>query len=55
MNDKLFLTHAEECFLVWEIPDTPGVLGEFLEVPGTQHWQVRKFGGTLFLMGTIGS
>ena len=55
MSDELFLSHAEECFLVWEIPDTPGALGEFLEVPCTQNWQVRKFGGTLFLMGNIGS
>ena len=55
MSDELFLAHAQECFLVWEIPDTPGALGEFLEVPGTQNWQVRKFGGTLFLMGTVGA
>lgn len=55
MTDELFLSHAGECFLVWEIPDTPGALGEFLEVPGTQNWQVRKFGGTLFLMGTVGA
>ena len=55
LSDELFLDHAKECFLVWEIPDTPGALGEFLEVPCAQNWQVRKFGGTLFLMGTIGS
>ena len=54
MENELFIGHAEECFLVWEIPDTPGALGEFLEIPGTENWEVRKFGGTLFLMGTIG-
>jgi hypothetical protein len=53
MSDDLFLSHAGECFLVWEIPDTPGALGEFMDVPGLSHSEVRKFGGTLFLMGTI--
>jgi 16S rRNA (guanine966-N2)-methyltransferase len=55
MADQDFLAHAEGCFLVWEIPDTPGALGEFLSVPGLSDSNVRKFGGTLFLMGTVGA
>ena len=53
LADDLFREHGKECFLVWEIPDTPGALGEFLEVPGLIGSEVRKFGGTLFLMGTV--
>ena len=53
MADREFISHASGCFLVWEIPDTPGALGEFLDVPGLSGSNVRKFGGTLFLMGTI--
>ena len=53
MSDKLFRAHAAGCFLVWEIPDTPGALGDFLETPGLADSNVRKFGGTLFLLGTV--
>ena len=53
MSDPLFREHASGCLLVWEIPDTPGALGEFLETPGLADSRIRKFGSTLFLMGTV--
>lgn len=53
MADPLFREHARACHLVWEIPDTPGALGEFLEVEGLADSRVRQFGGTLFLLGVI--
>ena len=53
MADPLFREHARECHLVWEIPDTPGALGEFLETEGLADSRVRQFGGTLFLLGVV--
>ena len=48
-----FQSAFEGALLVWEIPDTPGALGEFLEVEGLADSRVRQFGGTLFLLGVI--
>lgn len=40
--------------MIWEIPDTPGAMGEFITVEFPQNKQFRRFGGTLFLTGVIG-
>ncbi|MBQ9775097.1 MAG: RsmD family RNA methyltransferase [Lentisphaeria bacterium] len=39
--------------LFWEIPDTPGAAGAFINSPALKNWQLREFAGTRFLIGTI--
>jgi 16S rRNA (guanine966-N2)-methyltransferase len=39
--------------LVWELPDTPGAVGAFLENNPLRDHRIRVFGGTGFLIGTI--
>ena len=39
--------------LIWEVPDTPGAMGEFLGGPEAVSVKFRRFGGTVFLMGEI--
>ena len=53
MADPLFREHANGCTIVWEIPDTPGAAGDFIDAPGISKSSIRKFGGTLFLIGEV--
>ena len=39
--------------LIWEIPDTPGAVGNFLSSSGVTSLQVRRFGGSDFLLGEL--
>ena len=39
--------------LFWEIPDTPGAAGDFINSPALQNWQLRDFAGTRFLTGIL--
>ncbi|MBQ9501817.1 MAG: RsmD family RNA methyltransferase [Lentisphaeria bacterium] len=54
LKDPLFRERAAGSRLVWEIPDRPGAAGEFLQTPGLQDVELRRFGGTLFLFGSVG-
>ena len=53
LSDNAFLTALSGSRLIWEIPDTPGALGEFMEHPALNDVAIRLFGGTFFLLGTI--
>lgn len=53
LGSKSFLTMLNGSRLIWEIPDTPGALGEFMEHPALDNVSLRRFGGTIFLLGTI--
>jgi len=44
-----FRRFAANARIVWEIPDTPGILGEFLQLSPRQRF-VRRFGGVNFLI-----
>lgn len=39
--------------LFWEIPDTPGAAGDFINCPALKQWQLKDFAGTRFLVGTV--
>lgn len=39
--------------IFWEIPDTPGAAGDFINCPALKNWQLRDFAGTRFLVGTV--
>lgn len=49
MNNNDFKIFAANAKLVWEIPDHPGALGEFLLAAPLQR-AVRRFGGVNFLI-----
>ena len=51
--DALFTTAFAGARLIWEIPDMPGSVGAFLDAPHLVNRQIRKFGGTDFLLGEI--
>lgn len=53
MNDKKFCSSLRCSRIVWEIPDTPGAMAEFMDCEALQESSFRRFGGTLFLLGTI--
>ena len=53
LGHERFRVFASGALLVWEIPDTPGSAGTFLACPNLAKLQVRKFGGTDFLLGEI--
>lgn len=53
LADERFLAFTAGALLVWEIPDTPGSVGAFLDMPCFTRRQIRKFGGTDFLLGEI--
>ncbi len=46
-----FLRFSAGAFLVWELPDIQGVLGEFMLNAPLIDMRVRKFGPTDFLIG----
>jgi 16S rRNA (guanine966-N2)-methyltransferase len=39
--------------LFWEIPDTPGAAGDFINCTALKQWQLKDFAGTRFLVGTV--
>lgn len=39
--------------LVWEIPDTPGALGKFMNFPEIADAEFRRYGSTIFLLGYV--
>lgn len=53
MQNQDFLSFCKGAKLIWEIPDTPGAMGGFINIPALKDPQFRRFGGTIFLSGTI--
>ena len=53
MRDEFFRMHFAGARLVWELPDTPGAVGLFLEASGPAEMEIRKFGSTSFLLGKV--
>ena len=51
--DPEFQSAFEGALLVWEIPDTPGARGEFLDAPGFEEGALRQLGGVWFFIGTV--
>lgn len=43
----------EGALLVWEIPDTPGARGDFIDASGFEEGGMRNLGGVWFFMGTV--
>lgn len=52
-SDARFLESFDGALLVWEIPDTPGARGDFLETSGFEDGDLRNLGGVWFFMGTV--
>ncbi len=53
MSEPRFFAAFPGALVVWEMPGTPGVLGEFLAAARLTGVRTRKFGGVDFLMGVI--
>ncbi len=51
--DALFTAAFSGARLIWEIPDTPGAVGNFLSSTGVTSIQIRRFGGSDFLLGEV--
>ncbi len=52
-KDQAFLHHCAGALIVWEIPDTPGSAGLFLEDNPLTDFRMRNFGGTDFMTGRV--
>ena len=52
-GDPDFTTFTSGAKLIWEIPDNPGAMGEFINAPHLKSSQFRRFGSTIFLQGII--
>ena len=48
-----FLCAASGCLVVWELPDTPGTTGDFIDNPAFSDFELRRFASTTFLKGVI--
>ena len=53
LNNQQFTDFNSGAQLVWEIPDTPGAMGEFIGAENLNSLQFRRFGGTIFLTGNV--
>ena len=52
-SSELFRRSFAGAVLVWEIPDTPGARGEFLQCEGCEEGALRSLGGVRFFMGKV--
>ena len=53
-EDKNFLQLAENSLIVWEIPDIPGSVGQFISKKEIfSSFNFRKFGSTAFLIAEL--
>lgn len=50
---ELFRSSFAGALLVWEIPDTPGARGEFMQCEGCEEGTLRSLGGVWFFMGKV--
>ena len=48
-----FQSAFEGALLVWEIPDTPGARGDFINAPDFDDGALRNLGGVWFFIGTV--
>ena len=48
-----FQSAFEGALVVWEIPDTPGARGAFVDTPWFEDGNLRNLGGVWFFMGTV--
>ena len=53
MDDHHFCETLSSCRIIWEIPDTPGAMADFLECNSLTGNSFRRFGSTFFLSGNI--
>ena len=53
MADPDFRRFLQGSLLVWEIPDTPGAMADFMNCENLENNSFRRFGGTFFLLGRI--
>lgn len=53
MSNRLFRDYFAGARLVWELPDTPGTVGVFMESLNSAEITIRKFGGISFLLGRV--
>lgn len=53
LGSAAFRERAAGALVVWEIPDEPGSIGEFLRRPPLANQRIRRFGGTDFLLGEV--
>lgn len=51
--DPVFLEAFDGALLVWEIPDTPGARGDFINAPNFEEGSLRSLGGVWFFIGTV--
>ena len=52
-SNPAFQEAFEGSMLVWEIPDTPGARGDFINAPGFEDGALRNLGGVWFFIGTV--
>lgn len=52
-SDPAFRRNGAGALVVWELPDTPGSAGAFLEDNPLRDFRMRKFGGTDFMIGFL--
>ena len=52
-RNREFVCAASGCTVIWELPDTPGTTGCFIDNPVFADFELRKFASTTFLKGVI--
>lgn len=50
---EVFRESFDGALLVWEIPDTPGARGDFINAENFSDGSLRNLGGVWFFMGTV--
>ena len=53
LSDDSFIRQLDGAKLIWEIPDTPGAMGRFINCKNLKDLQFRRFGGTIFLTAAL--
>ncbi len=53
MANPAFRTALQGSKIVWEIPDTPGAMADFMGCDALEECSFRRFGGTFFLLGKM--
>ena len=48
-----FTCAASGCTVIWELPDTPGTIGDFIDNPAFSDFELRRFATTTFLKGIV--
>ena len=53
IENEDFINFNHQAKIIWEIPDNPGAMGQFINIPALTQSQFRRFGKTVFLTGII--